>query len=151
VQGRRVGVIGPEDVALREAIFLRDFTPYVSILCNFPADFSPLGRARAKQQEIKICDAVVKVLPRPEGFEITMANGDAVRTVDVIYPSMGCEVTNELAVAVGAECDDEGYIRIGSHLETTITGLYAIERCSQRSESDRSRIRPCCALYDAHP
>ncbi len=70
VQGRRVGVIGPEDVAVREAIFLRDFTPYVSILCNFPADFSPIGRARAKQEEIEICDAVVKVLQRPEGFEI---------------------------------------------------------------------------------
>jgi hypothetical protein len=36
-----------------------------------------MGRARARQQEIEICDAVVKVLQGPDGFEITMANGNA--------------------------------------------------------------------------
>ncbi|WP_292646803.1 FAD-dependent oxidoreductase, partial [Mesorhizobium sp.] len=66
------------------------------------------------------------LLLRPDGFEIVMANGDPSRTVDVIYPCMGCDVRSELAAAVGADCDEEGYIRIGDHLETTIAGLYAI-------------------------
>ncbi len=126
VQGCRVGVVGPEDAALQEAIFLRHFTPHVSILCNFPADFSSSHRALAKREGIGIWDAVDDLQQRPDGFEIVMANGDPTRAVDVIYPCMGCDVRSELAAAVGAECDEEGYILIGDHLETTIPGLYAI-------------------------
>ncbi|WP_292646811.1 NAD(P)/FAD-dependent oxidoreductase, partial [Mesorhizobium sp.] len=62
VQGRRVGVVGPEDAALREANFLRHFTPHVSILCNFPADFSSSGRALAKREGLDVLDAVDDLL-----------------------------------------------------------------------------------------
>lgn len=125
VRGRRVGVIGPEEDALRESIFLKDFTPHVSILCNFQSDISTGGRRRARQAGVEIWDAVDDVLPHPCGFELSMVGGGLV-PIDVIYPCMGCDVRSELALSIGAECDDEGYILVGTHLETTIPRLYAI-------------------------
>jgi thioredoxin reductase (NADPH) len=121
VQDRRVGVVGPEDDALREGIFLRHFAHNVSILCNSSGDFSPAGRARAKQEGIEVWDAVDDFLQRSDGFEVVMANGDPARTIDVIYPCMGCDVRSELAVAVGAECDREGYVLVEKYKEFCAT------------------------------
>jgi thioredoxin reductase (NADPH) len=39
---------------------------------------------------------------------------------------MGCDVRSELAVNLGAGCDEEGYVLVGEHLETSVRGLYAI-------------------------
>jgi thioredoxin reductase (NADPH) len=45
--GQRIGVVGPEGSALREALFLRDYSPHVSILCNFPKDIGDDARMEA--------------------------------------------------------------------------------------------------------
>jgi thioredoxin reductase (NADPH) len=39
---------------------------------------------------------------------------------------MGCDVRSELAACLGADCDEEGYVLVGQHLETSVPGLYAI-------------------------
>src|SRR5687767_12748417 len=55
-----------------------------------------------------------------------MGDGLPARQLDVVYPAMGGDVRSELAINLGADCDQEGYILVGTHLETSVAGLYSI-------------------------
>jgi thioredoxin reductase (NADPH) len=126
VKGQRIGVVGPEKIALGEALFLRDYSPHVTLLANYPEDVSEATRDVASSAGIAIWDAVDDLVPRDGTMEVVMADRSPPRELDVIYPAMGCDVRSELAVGLGADHDREGYLVVGPHLETSVPGLYAI-------------------------
>ena len=124
--GKRIAVAGPECLALKEAMFLRDYSPNVWILSNHPEDLSETTRMKAAGAGIEIWDAVDDLVPRGSGYDVVMGDGSPTRQIDVVYPSMGCDVRSELAASLGADCDENGYVLAGPHLETSVPGLYAI-------------------------
>jgi thioredoxin reductase (NADPH) len=44
---------------------------------------------------------------------------------DTMYPALGSEARSELAIALGADCSDEGCIRVDNHQATSVPGLFA--------------------------
>lgn len=124
--GHRIAVAGPERLALKEALFLRHYSPFVCILSNRPADISQTTRLVAGAAGIEIWDIVDDLVPRGSGLDVVMADGSPSRQIDVLYASMGCDVRSELAAGAGAHCDEDGYILVGPHSETSVQGLYAI-------------------------
>jgi thioredoxin reductase (NADPH) len=125
VVGQRLAVVGPEDQALREAVFLRDFSSDVTILCDYPSDISRSVRLQAAAVGIAIIDTVEGIVPHETGFTVVLENGRR-HDLDVIYPAMGCDVRSDLAAALGADCDEEGYVLVNRHQETSVPGLYAV-------------------------
>jgi thioredoxin reductase (NADPH) len=125
VRGQRIAIVGPGRSALREALYLRPYSPSLCIICKYPQDVSPAIRREALAAGIAVWDAVEDVVLRDSGLDIVMADGSTER-MDVLYPAMGCDVRSELAMDVGANCDDEGYILIGSHAQTSVEGVYAV-------------------------
>ncbi len=125
-KGSRIGVVGPEHLAVREALFLKEYGSRVALLANYPDDVSEAARDVALAGGVEIWDAVDDLIPHETGFDVVMAEGAPMRNIDVVYPSMGCDVRSELAVALGAVCDEEGYVMVNRHLETSTPGLYAI-------------------------
>lgn len=125
VIGQKVAVVGPEAKAVQEALFLRDYTPNISILCNYPGAVSDAGRSQAAAAGIEIWDGVDDLIADQSGFTVIFATGER-RHLDVIYPAMGCNVRSELALALGAQRDDEGYVVVDQHQRTTVNGVYAI-------------------------
>lgn len=124
--GRRIGVIGPESLALKEALFLRAYSSSVCIIPSDPEDVSQETRKEASAAGIEIWDVVDDLVARGSAFDVIMTDGSPARQLDVVYPSMGCVVRSELAKGLGANCDEEGYVVVGPHLETSVPGLYAI-------------------------
>jgi thioredoxin reductase (NADPH) len=124
--GQRIAVVGPEQLAHKEALFLRDYSSRVCILASCPEDVSQTTRMRAEAAGIEIWDVVEDLVLRNGGFDVMMADGSPARRIDVVYPSMGCDPRSELAISLGADCDKEGYVLVGPHLETSVPGLYAI-------------------------
>lgn len=123
-KGSRIGVVGPEQRALKEALFLKDYSPHISMLFNYPQDVSEKTRTKAAIAGIDICDDVDNVLCRDAGFDVVC--GSATPQLDVIYLAMGCDVQSGLARVLGADCDDEGYVLVSPHLATSVPRLYAI-------------------------
>jgi thioredoxin reductase (NADPH) len=125
VIGKCVGVIGPEQRALPEARYLLSFTRDIVLLGNDPADYSGDTRAEAKAAGIDILDTVEELIPKQAAAPIVLRDGRSVR-FDAIYVAMGCEVRSGLAASLGAARDEEGFLLVNEHNETSVKGVYAI-------------------------
>jgi len=123
--GKKIGVMGQGQGALKEALFLRTYSSHVFMLANFPGDVGEAVRNQAADAGIEIWDTVADVAVDATGLDVAMADGSA-RQLDMLYPAMGCDVRSELAADIGADCDDKGFILVNAHQETSVPGLYAI-------------------------
>jgi thioredoxin reductase (NADPH) len=119
--GRRVGVIGSSDHALREAVFLREFGADVVVLAEKP-DASL--HAAAAEKQLRLAKATGDIRPVREGMSVELADGTR-SFFDIVYPALGTDVHSGLAAALGAQRDALGYVRVDSHQETSVRGLYA--------------------------
>lgn len=125
-RGRRIGVIGREITALKEAEFLRHFSSNVVMLFSQPEDASTATRSQASGAGIGLCDRTGEVVRLHDGFEVGKTDGTPPFRIDLLYAAMGCDVRSGLAAMVGANCDDHGYVLVGQHQETSVPRLYAI-------------------------
>jgi thioredoxin reductase (NADPH) len=121
---RRIGVFGSTEEAGRKAQFLRTYSRDVMM---FEISREPISAAtRHMLKEAGIAQA-----GRPVSLECTentvtvTVDGSARIELDVLYPALGCEVRSELATALGAECTEQGNLKVNAHQQTTVKRLYA--------------------------
>jgi thioredoxin reductase (NADPH) len=122
---RAVAVLGPVKEALKKLQFLRTYTHDLTLL--------PLGELTLTPEERRIITALRIDMPqapvvdlRVEGDEITalMADGER-RSVDVLYPALGCNVRSDLLARFGGEVTESGHIVTDPHQQTSVPGVYA--------------------------
>lgn len=127
---RSVAIIGAGPHALREALFLRDYTAQITILTF--GQSAGLAAAEKKQAEAAgiaiIEDEVLGVSFERDhggtGSTIYTAHGEA-KVFDALYSALGTRVRSELAIALGAEHDADGNLKVDAHQQTTVAGLYS--------------------------
>lgn len=122
----RISVLGPLESAIRKALFLRTYSRKVGVL--------PLGRTLAKDdpRRAPLVEAGIGLADAPladldvNGKTIRAVMADGVEfEVDVLYLAMGAKVRNELAVKLGADCDESGNVMTREHQLTSVPNLYA--------------------------
>jgi thioredoxin reductase (NADPH) len=123
---KRVAVMGPEKDSIKKALFMRTFTPHVTLLVTESATGdNPHARVVLARAAIEVAacsrDAIRASSP---DVIVELADGK-VLAFDTIYPAMGCTMRSQLAVDLGAECDEVGNLVTDSHQRTNIPGLYA--------------------------
>jgi thioredoxin reductase (NADPH) len=125
--GQRVGVIGCDAHAAREAIFMTTYTPHVAFIMIGPPEALTSDCRRALEK------AHVEILETP--IESVKLNGrkssaicfgpDERREFDTVYSALGIAPRTRLAIRAGAQLDEAGRLIVGEHQETSIPGLYA--------------------------
>ncbi len=125
VTDKKVGVIGSGERGAGEAIFLRSYTPDVTLIApDDDHDLRDEDRNRLNDAGIKIMDGPASAIePKDETILVTV-NGRR-HEFDSIYPALGSDTHTQLAEMLGAELSEECCIRIDSHQRTSIPGLYA--------------------------
>jgi thioredoxin reductase (NADPH) len=122
-----VAVLGPARSALGHALFLRTYTRSVTLVAlgDSPGlDADALARLEAAGIELLV-EPVIDARPAAGGgIELSLAGGGQ-RRFDTLYPMQGCSVQSDLALQVGARCDDKGDIVVDAHQATSVPGLYA--------------------------
>jgi thioredoxin reductase (NADPH) len=121
---QRIGVYGNLDEAGKKALFLRTYSRHVTL---FPASAkSAPARVKAslEKEGIRVAGTPVRARCSETGMTITVEDGTSI-DLDVFYPAMGAQVRSELAVALGAACNEIGNLKVDDHNQTTIAGLYA--------------------------
>jgi len=67
-KGKRMGVVGQEQDALKEALFLRTYSSHVFMLANYPEDVREAARKQAAKAGIEIWDTVDDVIVGATGL-----------------------------------------------------------------------------------
>ena len=125
VTDANLGVIGTGDRGIGEAVFLRSFSSQVTLIAPDGAHCVDTKASR------KVADFGIALVDGPahvaiiEGDQIVVVAGDARLRFDSVYPALGSDINSDLALAIGADTNDAGCIKVDSHQRTSISGLYA--------------------------
>jgi thioredoxin reductase (NADPH) len=124
VTDKRVGVIGSGSHGVAEAVFLRGYTTDITLIAPDKAhDLAAEDRARLEAYGISYVDGPCSaVAVHDECIVVDTAEGH--HAFDSVYPALGSDVHNELALQVCAELKDDVLV-VDSHQRTSVPGLYA--------------------------
>jgi len=119
--GREIAVIGSGEHAEREAEFLLTYSDRITLV-DVGEQELPQWRGNSGIRVIRseVRNLVLEddrlVLRRPDSEPIVF---------DVAYSALGCTPQNNLAASLGAQMDDSNALRVNSHQQTSVEGLYA--------------------------
>lgn len=123
VTDARIAVYGPRDSALDHALFLRTYSDDVSLVCSDDGPVSAVQAKRAREASVRILFGVRRLSFDGRRCTFIIADGKT-ETFDAVYPFLGCHTQSDLAVALGAECDEVGALLVGSDQMSSIEGVY---------------------------
>jgi len=125
VRDRTVGVYADSAAGVAEALFLRHFTPHVTLfLDGGSATLEAEEFGRLQHAGVRLAAGAVDAIDYSDG-RITVAHGAGRSTCESLYCALGLQVHNGLALQLGADCGEDGYVRVDAHGATTVQGLYA--------------------------
>ncbi|HEV2533088.1 NAD(P)/FAD-dependent oxidoreductase [Phenylobacterium sp.] len=125
--GTRVGVVGRDEHAAYEAIFLRTYSDEVALIHGGkPSELSAACRAELAAAGVEVIEAPIdSVVLDQERIAAICFGSDRARRFDSLYAGLGVRPRTELAVRAGVKLDDSGRLVVGEHQETSVPGLYA--------------------------
>ena len=124
---RRIAVIGHGERGLGEALFIaRTYSDDVTLLTlGCPMDLDEKQRAALAEHQVKVVEQPIEGLDVKDGRIAALRGGGQEHRFDLLYSALGLHYRSELAVALGAEHDGRGALRVDAHNQTTVKGLYA--------------------------
>lgn len=125
--GRRIGVIGDDAHCMQEALFLRHYSPHVTILCiGGETRLDEEQRSELAAQGISCVIAQASDVGEAEGGGVIVRMSDgAEHRFDVLYAALGCKPRSELAATLGVALDRRGNVIVDAHCRTSVPGVYA--------------------------
>jgi thioredoxin reductase (NADPH) len=126
VTDKVVGVIGDDSRGVAEAVFLRSFTPNVTLIApdTEHRKLDAQNWDRLEECGIDAIDGPVNDV-RLEDHGIVLVTGDGERRFDSVYPALGSDIHSGLARMIGVDLAEDGCIKVDSHQRTSVPGLYA--------------------------
>lgn len=125
VIGEAVGVIAQDQAGVQEALYLRRFTDRLTLFMeDGQAALSAEDRQRLEEAGIAWVHEPTESIRLWEQ-RITVRHGSHETHCDSLYCALGMRIYSDLATALGAASDANGYLHIDAHHRTTVPGLYA--------------------------
>jgi len=119
--GREIAVIGTGEHARREAQFLRTYSDRITLIDvgEQPVPDWP------ENPGIRVISSELRNLVIESNRLVLRQPGAEAFVFDVAYSALGCTPQNNLAASLGAQVDESNALRVNSHQQTSIEGLYA--------------------------
>ena len=127
VSGQTVGVIGNSEHGAREALFLRTYTPEVTLIhVGDPKTLPDSVRNDLAAAGLPVIETPIQAVRAEEGriAAFDMEDGSLHR-FDALYSALGNTPNYLLAAGLGAEIDAQGRLVVDGHQNTSVPGLYA--------------------------
>jgi thioredoxin reductase (NADPH) len=125
VTDKTVGVIGSGSYGVAEAIFLRSYTPHVTLIAPDKAlQLTREDQDKLKAAQIDCVDGPAQAVAISDSC-IVVDTAEGHYTFDSVYPALGSDPHNQLAEQVGARLNEQGCIGVDAHQRTSVPGLYA--------------------------
>lgn len=125
VTDKKVGVIGSDSHGVAEAVFMRSYTPDVTLIAPDKAlELSSEDQQKLKTAKIPCVDGPAQAVALAEDC-IVVETAEGTHTFDSVYPALGSDTHTQLAEMLGARLNDKGCIGVDAHQRTSVAGLYA--------------------------
>jgi thioredoxin reductase (NADPH) len=125
VTDKKVGVIGSHSHGVAEALFIRSYTAYVTLIAPDKAlRLKPEDHRKLKGAGIECVDGPAQAVAIPDGC-IVVDTAEGHYTFDSIYPALGSDTHTQLAEMAGAKLSGDQCIVVDRHMRTSVPGLYA--------------------------
>ncbi|HEX8216792.1 MAG TPA: NAD(P)/FAD-dependent oxidoreductase [Allosphingosinicella sp.] len=124
VTDKKVGVIGDGTHGVAEAVFIRSYTTDVTLIAPDTAHrLSDEDKKRLEEYGIPAVDGPCHAVAAHENC-IVVDTADGHHTFDSVYPALGSDIRNELALQLGCALKDDN-IQVDSHQRTSVPGVFA--------------------------
>ena len=125
VTDKKVGVIGSDHQGVAEAVFLRSYTPDVTLIAPDKAmRLKGEDADRLKLAKVPCVDGPAQAVAISEDC-IVVETAEGTLTFDTVYPALGSDTHTQLAEQAGAELGKKDCIVTDAHQRTSVPGLYA--------------------------
>ena len=122
---KRIGVLGTMQAAGKKALFLRTYSPHVSLFLTDNSDFECVLRTQLTVAGIKLVRNPLRMDQRNDRIVVLCEGGES-HLLDIVYPVLGCNVRSQLATNLGAKCTELGTLEVDAHQQTTVERIYAV-------------------------
>ncbi|MGP3696845.1 NAD(P)/FAD-dependent oxidoreductase [Rhodobacter sp. NSM] len=125
VTDRRIAVLGSEDCAVSEALFLRGYTADITLM-TLGQELPETWRQKLAAAGVEVDDRTVRhIEARPEsGVTVHLPDGTS-RRFDAAYAGLGNEPQTDLARSMGLPLLPDGRIGTDTHQRTALPGVWA--------------------------
>ena len=124
-RGKRIAVVGCDISGAGEALFLRQFSPHVTLLPQHAAELSKSEIADLAAAHVRTeIRRIVSYRPGATDFQIYVDGVDDPYIFDIVYPALGVRPRSMLADRLGLTLTDGAKVAPGSIAGTDIDGLY---------------------------
>jgi thioredoxin reductase (NADPH) len=126
VQGQRVAVLGSDEGAAGEALFLRTYTENLSLVTMGGApEIGSEDRARLDEAGIRVVEMTMRDMEaRPGEVDLHFADGSTL-SFDTVYSGLGVEPRTGIAEGLGAEFTTDRRFVTDPKQRTSVPGVYA--------------------------
>ncbi len=126
IMGQRIAVLGDTANAAGEALFLRTYTPDLTIVTmGKPLDLTPEDRARVDEAGIRVLETPLRALRcDPGDVEVHLADGTTIHFY-AVYSGLGSDPNTDLARQIRVELTPEGRLVTNAKQRTSEAGVYA--------------------------
>ncbi|MGE5522943.1 MAG: NAD(P)/FAD-dependent oxidoreductase [Rhodospirillaceae bacterium] len=127
VSDQHVAVMGQGSKLAREALFIRRYTPYlVAFSLGGKAGMDADHRSSLNEAGIRLIERPIRRVCTERGVLIGLETDDGeVHRFDALYSALGELPRSQLAMQLGARCNEDGQILVDEHMQTSVPGLYA--------------------------
>jgi thioredoxin reductase (NADPH) len=125
VIGQAVGLVADHGSDTFEALYLRHFTDRLTVFSvSSEVRFDATQQRQLAEAGVVRVDEPISSIRLSDG-RVTVRHGERETVVDSLYSALGLKVHTELAIALGAEHDQQGYLMVDHRQQTSVPGLYA--------------------------
>lgn len=122
---KTIAVLGADGHGVREALFLREYSPHITLLTLIEAEVEPSARAALDEAGIAIEATPVSAFALGEApARITLADGREC-VFDTLYPALGSNTNCELLGPFGLTLAEDNCFVTDRHQRLGVKGLYA--------------------------
>jgi thioredoxin reductase (NADPH) len=121
-----IGVIGCDSNGAAEAMFLRQFSPSITLMPLHHPELSNEQADELARAGIAVKTGALEALqPGENRMRVHLEGYEAPVDFDVVYPALGCRPRSELAEQLGISLKSEGCVPAGAIKTSGVPGFFA--------------------------
>jgi thioredoxin reductase len=133
VRGEKTAILANGDVGFDFVRLISGWTSELMLFTNGKAILSADQKDKIQQHAIEIVEKEIEKVEHESGYIRNVVFRDGSKTaIDAMYAPSPFEQHCKIPESLGCELTDEGYLKVDSFQETTISGVYAIGDNSSR-------------------